>query len=441
MDITLECLPMTLVTMNQKEIERLKIVSKVIEKRLTKVQAAKILGITSRQVYRLQKAIEKQGPEGVVSKRRGQPSNRRYPEYFRSHVLDVVRKHYHDFGPTFASEKLAESHNLHIATETLRAWMIEAGIWTTRAKRRQRAYQPRYRRDCFGELVQIDGSHHHWFEDRAPKCTLLVYIDDATSRIQQLHFCKSENTFDYFKATRDYLEQHGKPVAFYSDKHSTFRVNKTGATTGTNMTQFGRALHELNIDIICANSAQAKGRVERANKTLQDRLVKELRLAGISSIEEANEFSALFLEKHNQKFAKPAANPKDIHRELDEYDDLDQIFTWQEERTVSNSLTIQYNRILFMLEPNQATNELRRERVTVYDYPDGQFKITHNGVELPYSVFDKVQQINQGEVVSNKRLGAVLDFATKQAENLTKRSKRGPKRHGQSSSLFKGAQL
>src|SRR4029077_3312987 len=174
--------------------------------------------------------------------------------------------------PTLAAEKLAELHDIHLARETVRQWMITAGLWKDRRARLKAVHQPRYRRDCLGELIQIDGSEHWWFEGRGPRCTLLVYIDDATSRLMHLQFVESESTFDYFAATRTYLERYGKPVAFYSDKHGVFRVNRKDAIGGDGMTQFGRALHALNIDIICANSSQAKGRVERANGTLQDRL-------------------------------------------------------------------------------------------------------------------------------------------------------------------------
>jgi hypothetical protein len=176
--------------------------------------------------------------------------------------------------------QLREVHGIALGRETLRLWMVEAGLWLDRNQRRKHVHQPRHRRDCVGELVQVDGCEHWWFEARGPQCTLLVFIDDATSRLMHLQFVESESTFAYFHAARAYLEAWGKPVAFYSDKHGVFRVNHEGAIGGDGMTQFGRALHALNIDIICANSSQAKGRVERAHKTLQDRLVKELRLAG-----------------------------------------------------------------------------------------------------------------------------------------------------------------
>lgn len=283
-----------------------------------------------------------------------------------------------------------------------------------------------------GLIIQIDGSDHYWFEDRGPRCTLLVFIDDATSQLMELRFCPSETTFDYFQSTKRYLQTYGKPVAFYSDKHTIFRVNKADPNHGTGMTQFGRALQELNIDIICANSSQAKGRVERANRTLQDRLVKELRLRGISDIDAGNRYLPEFKESFNQRFAKIPFNAKDLHRPLAAYDDLDDALTWQVERTVSNSLTVQYDRVVYILEPNDFTLGLKRKKVRIYDYPDGTVEIRHDGRPLPFSIFDKVSAVNPTEIVNNKRLGVVLQYVQeKQKEIGYKRSQNAPSRKGQ----------
>jgi hypothetical protein len=408
------------------------------ERRITVAQAATRMQLTRRQVFRLAKAFRACGPEALVSRRRGRPSNRRYPERLRSEALGLIREHYADFGPTLAAEKLAERHGLHLARETVRQWMLADGLWTDRQQRLRPVHQPRHRRDCVGELVQIDGSEHGWFEDRGPRCTLLVYIDDATSRLMHLQFVPTESTFDYFQATRAYLEMHGKPIAFYADKHATFRVNKAGAVSGDGMTQFGRALHQLNIDIICANSSQAKGRVERANQTLQDRLVKELRLAGISTMEAGNAFLPTFMDEHNRRFAKAPRDERNLHRPLGPTDDLDEVLAWKEERTVSNSLTLQYDKVIFILEPTAITRGLARKRVTVVDYPDGRLAIQHNGVDLPYRTFDKLQQVNQAAIVENKRLGPVLAYiAERQKERDMSRSKKAPRRQGQRNHMFK----
>jgi hypothetical protein len=222
--------------------------------------------------------------------------------------------------------------------------MITDGLWVPHSCRKPRVYQPRYRRDCLGELIQIDGSHHDWFEGRAAKCCLLVFIDDATGRLMHLRFCETESAFDYMVSTREYLDKHGKPVAFYSDKHAVFRVSQAdNRRTGT--TQFGRALHDLNIELICANSSQAKGRVERANQTLQDRLIKEMRLEEISNIETANAWLKTFIMDFNLRFARAPEFSKNLHRPVNETKfELDDIFAWQELRTVSKSLTFQYDK-------------------------------------------------------------------------------------------------
>jgi hypothetical protein len=241
-----------------------------------------------------------------------------------------VREQYVDFGPTFAAEKLAELHGCSVSRETLRGWMTEDGLWIDRRHRLASPHQPRRRRDCMGELVQIDGSEHAWFEMRGETCTLLAFVDDATSRLMQLRFVASESAFDYFRATRAYLEAHGKPVAFYSDKHNIFRVNAKDAVGGDGITQFARALIELNIDIICANSPQAKGRIERAFGTLQDRMVKELRLAGVSTMAAANAWLPQFITDYNARFGREPLNAKDLHRPLTPADDLDEILAWRE---------------------------------------------------------------------------------------------------------------
>jgi hypothetical protein len=337
-----------------------------------------------------------------------------------------------------AAEKLREVHGIALGRETLRLWMIEAGLWLDRKQRRKRVHQPRSRRDCVGELVQVDGCEHWWFEDRGPQCTLLVFIDDATGRLMHLQFVESESTFSYFDATRAYLEAWGKPVAFYSDKHGVFRVNHPGALGGDGMTQFGRALHALNIDIICANSSQAKGRVERAHKTLQDRLVKELRLAAVRTLADGNALLPAFIADYNARFAKPPANKKNLHRPLRAGDDLDGVFAWKEERRLSQALTLQYDKVIFILEPSEPAKAAIGKYVTVFDYPDGRLAIRYNGVELAYRTFDKVRQVDQGAVADNKHLEAVL--AMIRDEQLRRGPERlsGPRRRDQRDSrLFK----
>lgn len=298
------------------------------------------------------------GATAFSSSRRGRPANNRIDEETRCKALDLIRCHYSDFGPTLATEKLAERHHIYLSVESIRNWMTADGLWRPHSRRRTRVYQPRYRRDCLGELVQNDGSHHDWFEGRAPKCCLLVFMDDATGRLMHLRFCDSENAFDYMMATRQYIDKHGKPVAFYSDKHAVFRVSgPESRRTGT--TQFGRALRELAIEMICANSSQAKGRVERVNKTLQDRLIKEMRLQNISSVAEANQWIEHFMSDFNRRFSRPAKYPKDLHRAVTQSPlELNDIFAWQELRTLSKALTFQYDKVMYIIEPTEQNTRM-----------------------------------------------------------------------------------
>jgi len=294
------------------------VIQAVVDGTLKPGPAAERLDQTVRQVRRLVRRVQAEGAAGLASRRYGRPSNNRTPPNLVKQALDIIRARYADFGPTLACEKLLECHGLDLSKETVRKLISDAGLWLPRKLRSPTIYQPRNRRHCAGELIQIDGSDHRWFEDRGPACTLLVYIDDAPSRLMHLHFTPAESTFSYFEATRRYIEQHGKPQAFYSDQYSVFRCNNKNATGGDGHTQFGRALFELNIESICANSSQAKGRVERANLTLQDRLVKEMRLQGISTMEAANTWVPSFIADYNRRFEKPPRNDWDACRRLRE---------------------------------------------------------------------------------------------------------------------------
>ncbi|MBF6990861.1 ISNCY family transposase [Cupriavidus sp. IK-TO18] len=399
------------ITVSMRELDRLKTVQAVVDGQLRPGVAAERLEITDRQFRRLLERYRQEGSSGLVSRRRGRPSNNRLPADRESVALSLIREHYADFGPTLAAEKLRERHGLTLSKETIRRLMTVAGLWVPRNQRPPKVYQPRNRRACYGELIQIDGSDHRWFEERAPAWTLLVYVDDATSRIMELRFTHSESTFTYFAATRAYLERHGKPVAFYSDKASVFRVNKKGATSGDGHTQFARALFELNIEGICANSSQAKGRVERTHLTLQDRLVKELRLRGISTMEAANAFMAEFIVDYNARFAKAPRNDHNAHRPLRPDENLDLIFAWREPRCVSKSLTIQYDKMLYLLADTPEHRKLAGRYIDVYHYPDGRIEPRANGAALPYTIYDRLSEVDQGAIVDNKRLGHVLQLA------------------------------
>src|SRR5882762_1639099 len=429
---------MGMVVMSKRELNRLEVLARLDSDRLTAQAAAELMAITLRQTYRLLRRYRDNGASAVANQRRGRPSNNRLPDVVRDHAIALVRQRYADFGPMFAAEKLAEHHNLKVSRETLRSWMRQAGIWMSRAERK-RIQQPRHRREHIGELIQIDGSEHRWFEDRAAACTLLVFVDDATSRLMELRFVASESTFAYFEALKAYLHRHGKPVAFYSDKHSIFRVSKENAASGNGMTQFGRALSELNIEILCANTSQAKGRVERAHHTLQDRLVNELRLAGISTIEAANAFLPNFVQTYNARFAKPPARDRDLHRTMAGMNDLDDILCWREQRSVSRQLVVNYNRMKFMLRPDKTPAAVAGKLVDIYDFPDGRLEIRWKGLPLPYSVFDQLQRVSHAAIIENKRLGEVLAWIKQQQDKQPhhREGLAGPRRSNQKAGLMK----
>src|SRR3954462_12738902 len=397
--------------MSGRELQRIQVLSEVTNRVRTVASASVVLALSTRQVHRLLRAYRSSGAGSLAHKARGRPSNNRIRDDVRHQAVELVRVHYPDFGPTLAAEMLAEHHELKISRETLRGWLAEAGLWLSRKQRRS-LHQPRLRREALGELVQIDGSEHRWLEDRADPCTLLVFIDDATSRLLQLRFVRSESAFAYFEALQGYLEAHGCPVAFYSDKHSVFRVARKEAKGGQGMTQFGRALAELNIEILCANSSQAKGRVERVNRTLQDRLVKELRLAKIGSIEAGKAVLPGFIERFHARFAVAPARPRDLHRPLLNLapDRLRAILCRREMRHVGQQLTLSFERKLIMLEQNEVTIGLAGQYVDTCVFADGRLEVRWKGLSLPYRAFDKDQRVDQAAIVENKRLGEVLAF-------------------------------
>lgn len=371
--------------MSHREVDRLGVVQAVAARRMTQEQAGRQLGLSVRQVKRLARRFREAGPNGLVSRRRGRPSNNRIADDVRQAALSLVRANYADFGPTLACEKLAHRHDLHLSAETLRHWMIAEGLWRARARRKASIHQRRPRRPCLGELVQIDGSPHDWFEGRASWCTLLVFIDDATGRLMALRFAPAETTQAYMETLREYLDTHGRPVALYSDKHSIFRNSQPGAEG--RLTQFSRALKTLDIEPIHANTPQAKGRVERANQTLQDRLVKELRLEGISDIESANAFLPTFLEGYNRRFAVEPQNDTDAHRPvLHSPEEIDQILSRQESRVLSKNLTFQFRNREYQLTGQGNGYRLRRSQVTVCLASNGEVTVLHQGKGMPYRV-------------------------------------------------------
>jgi len=324
----------------------------------------------------------------------------------KKRVIDLLHSQYPDFGPTLAREKLVETHGIPVSVESVRQIMIGEELWKPRKPKRPVVHPFRQRRACFGELVQIDGSPHDWFEGRGLQCNLLVFVDDATGKLGELYFTPRESFFSYGEATRRYMSRYGKPIAFYSDKHGIFRVNIKNALSGTGLAQFGRAMKELAIEIICANTPQAKGRVERANLTLQDRLVKEMRLRGISSIEEANRFVPEFMEDYNRRFAVVPRSTHDAHRPLSPQENLDLIFSWQEPRIISKNLTVQFNKVVYQIQTHRPSYALRKASVIVCQNSHQDMTILHNGRPLDYTVFH--QQEHQSDITSNKDINHAL---------------------------------
>ena len=425
---------MGLVAMSVKDLQRIEVLTEVLAGRRSVASAATVLAISDRQVNRLLVRYRDGGGGALIHRARGRTSNNQLEAGVREYAVELIRQSYRDFGPTLATEVLHERHGITVGRETVRKWMVDAGFWLSR-KQRRTFHQPRLRRESYGELVQIDGSDHRWFEDRAEPCTLLVFIDDATSKLMQLRFVPSESTEAYFQALRGYLESHGCPVAFYSDKHSVFRPTQQNTKGLQSMTQFGRALCELNIEILCANSSQAKGRVERANRTLQDRLVKELRLAGIDDMEAGNAFLPAFLRRFNERFSVPPARREDLHQRLNVAPArLDEILCYREQRYVTEQLTLSYDRKQIILERNDITEELAGKYVELYDFFDRPMEVRWKGLALPFRVFNKEQRVTHTAIVENKRLGHALAIVKAQqdrkleAKVLTNSEKTGYKK-------------
>jgi transposase len=391
-----------LLRMSQPELTRLEVIQRVKRKTLKQRQAAELLSVSVRQVKRLCKAYQASGAAGLISKRRGQPSNNRLAEQTRNKARQLLQTRYPDFGPTLATEKLS-IEGVSLSIETVRQLLIGDGLWKAKSVRRRVIHQLRERRARLGELVQIDGSPHDWFEGRAPKCTLLVFVDDATSRLMYLQFVEAETTFNYFAGVRSYVTAFGKPLAFYSDKFGVFRVNIPNALSGTGMTQFGRALKELDIELICAHSPQAKGRVERANQTLQDRLTKELRLQGICSLEQANAYLPEFIAAYNARFAVAPRVAESAHRSLGKGEDLDRILTLCERRTLSKNLTLSYNNMIYQIKTNRAAYTMRGAHVEVREKSNGELTIEYKQRLLEYTIYGEQEQ-QQGKVIEAKLL-------------------------------------
>lgn len=375
--------------MSYQEIDRLEVIKSLESKHISQLTAATKLGLSARQIRRLQKKFQMGGASELTSKHRGKKSNNQLSAEFRAEITCLIREKYGDFGPTLAHEKLTEVHGKKLSVESVRHIMIAGNLWVAKQKRTEKpVFQLRQRRLRFGELIQIDGSPHDWFEGRGEYCTLIVFIDDATSKLTALRFTPTETTQSYMEVVRDHLQRHGRPAATYSDRHAIFRVNQTESKTGNGLTQFGRALNTLDIEAIHARTPQAKGRVERANKTLQDRLIKEMRLQGINDIDAANRFLPTFIEDYNRRFSKPPKDTQDAHRKVQHDDrEMDLILSLQHKRKLSNNLELSYQKSIYQIEGSQC--RLKQKQVTVCDLFGDEVVILHEGKEILYQVFGK----------------------------------------------------
>jgi len=377
-----------LLAMSSSERERSHVMRALSKGLILQREAAERLCLGVRQVKRLLRAWRAQGDVGLVSRQRGRVSPRRMEMAKRARIEALLRGKYPDFGATLAAEKLAECEGISVSRETVRRIQIDLGLARARRRRSARVHSPRERRPRFGELIQIDGSPHDWFEGRGPRCTLIVFIDDATGRLTALHFAPAETTKAYLAALRAHVLAHGVPLAFYSDRHGIFRVNAKEAMTGDGYTEFGRVAERLRVELIQATTPQAKGRVERANQTLQDRLIKEMRLAGICDIAGAQAFAQAFIKTWNAKFARAPLDAADAHRPWT-HDDcaLDEAFARREARTLSRALTFSAGGKLYCVRTHGPGTALRGARVTLLHFQDGTMRVDYKNRSLPYTHF------------------------------------------------------
>jgi hypothetical protein len=373
------------ITMSNRDLDRLMILKRVLSKELTQCAAARLLDISDRQVRKLITRLSSEGPKGIISRLIGKKGNRNKPFEVKQKIMGLLREKYEDFGPTFAAEKLLELDGLKISPETLRQWMMAANLWFPKSKKIKR-HTPRARREFFGELIQADGSPHRWFGPEGPEVNATVLVDDATSTITALYFSETETLDAYMRAFEMHLQQYGRPRAFYTDKYTIFKSPVPG-----NKTQMQRMLRELDIELILANSPEAKGRVERTNRTLQDRLLKEMRLRGITTIEQANAFAREYVRKHNLHFSKKPVSDIDAHRSLEGYD-LNLIFSRKEERSLNAVGIFQFNNIHYQIQGVSETVRLNRQKIELRICKSGEMKVYFREKEVKVLPLNKVME-------------------------------------------------
>lgn len=393
--------------MSQREVGRAGVIAEVAAGRMRQARTAELLKVSCRQVKRLVRAWRACGAEGLRSRRRGRPSHRCDREALREQVLALHAEHYTDFGPTLLAEHLRRRHGLALGVETLRQWLIQAGRWKVKSGRR-RVHRARSRRPRFGELIQIDGSPHDWFEGRAPRCTMIVFIDDATSRVIHARLVPAETTEAYFEGLAEHLLACGRPLAYYSDRHSIFRINHPTAEEGSR-TQVQRALDTLGIELICAHSPQAKGRVERVHQTFQDRFTKALRLDGANDIEAGNALLRADILEHNERFAKPPIDPEDAHRpETLTEAALRRILSPHHLRKVDHTGAIRFEQHALHVAASHRRRTMGK-RLTVIAATTG-IELWHEQTPIPFTPFDLTTW--RTRIADRKALDAVLDQRT-----------------------------
>jgi transposase len=413
------------ITLTEQDLVRIQVAQRVLDGGCSVAEAAVLLGLSERQVKRLTRRLRIEGPTAFASSRRGHPPNNAFDGALRDRVLELAGSVYAGFGPTLLAEKLLEREQIEINRETLRLWLIEAKMHRPR-QRRQKPRPLRERRAHFGELVQADGSPHRWFDERRDPCTLLLCVDDATTTILGGLFAERETTNDYFALFEQVFTEHGLPMALYTDKHGIFRINQPGAKIDEE-THVQRALRELGVELICANSPQAKGRVERANRSLQDRLVKEMRLSGVSTLVEANRLLPGFLKSFNHRFAVAPRELADAHRPADTVA-LAAALTKQYERVLTNNLTFQIGDRIYAIDPSPRHDLRAKSRVTVAVSRSNEPFILHKRQRIETRLVGERQRTSV--IVESKDLNRHLDRRVPNPKKATVPSKSHPWRKG-----------
>ena len=371
-----------IITMSQKELKRLHIIHKVLDKRLRQIDAAKLLELCAKQISRIAKKVREEGDKGIIHKSRGEPSHNTTPKKRKDKIIHLYKEKYNDFGPLLASEKLFEIDRIKISDETLRNWLITEGLWI-KNRRRKKHRKWRERKHFFGEMEQVDGSHHDWFEGRGPECVLMGYIDDATSNVYA-RFFKYEGTLPFMDGFKRYIKKYGIPLSVYLDMHSTYKSLKKPTiedqlSNKEHLSQVERALKELGVEVIHARSPQAKGRVERLFRTFQDRVIKEMRLKNVKTIEEANKFLGYYLPMFNKRFSVQALEEGDMHRSIAKSIDLDVILCKKKDHPLRNDFTIAHDKKLY-----QILDPIRAKKLTVEERINGKMLITYEKRALKY---------------------------------------------------------